>query len=39
LFQAVEVKPAVDFGRLEELMVVVQLPPQDPTQVGKGTGK
>jgi rod shape-determining protein MreC len=38
LFQAVEVQPAVDFGRLEELMVVVQLPAEDPTQSGKLTG-
>jgi rod shape-determining protein MreC len=36
LFQTVEVEPAVDFGRLEELMVVVQSPPQDPTGIRTG---
>jgi rod shape-determining protein MreC len=34
LFQTVEVKPAVDFSRLEEVMVVVQPPPEDPVPMG-----
>jgi rod shape-determining protein MreC len=33
LFQTVEVKPAADFGRLEEVMVVVQPPPEDPARL------
>jgi rod shape-determining protein MreC len=36
LFQTVEVEPAVDFNRLEELMVVVQSPPEDPTRLRTG---
>ncbi|UCE83286.1 MAG: rod shape-determining protein MreC [Deltaproteobacteria bacterium] len=34
LFQTVEVEPAVDFSRLEEVMVVVQPPPEDPVPMG-----
>jgi rod shape-determining protein MreC len=36
LFQRVEVEPAVNFSRLEEVMVVVQKPPEDPARVGSG---
>ncbi len=32
LFQEVEVDPAADFSRLEEVMVVVQTPPEDPAR-------
>ena len=32
LVQEVEVDPAVDFSRLEEVMVVVQTPPEDPAR-------
>jgi rod shape-determining protein MreC len=34
LFQTVEVEPAVDFSGLEEVMVVVQPPPEDPVPMG-----
>jgi rod shape-determining protein MreC len=34
LFQRVEVEPAVNFSRLEEVMVVVQTPPEEPTNKG-----
>ena len=34
LFQRVEVEPAVNFSRLEEIMVVVQPPPEDPALTG-----
>ncbi len=37
LFQSVEVEPAVNFSRLEEVMVVVQTPPKTPG--GEVTGK
>jgi rod shape-determining protein MreC len=33
LFQKVEVEPAADFSRLEEVMVVVQTPPEEPDSV------
>lgn len=33
LFQTVEVKPAADFGRLEEVMIVAQPPPEDPARM------
>ncbi|UCG14460.1 MAG: rod shape-determining protein MreC [Deltaproteobacteria bacterium] len=36
LFQTVEVEPAADFSRLEEVMVVVQPPPEDPARIGSG---
>ncbi len=36
LFQTVEVEPAVDFSRLEEIMVVVQPPPEDPISMDTG---
>ena len=34
LFQRVEVEPAVNFGRLEEVLVVIQSPPEEPAVVG-----
>ena len=34
LFQRVEVDPAVNFGRLEEVLVVIQSPPEEPAMVG-----
>jgi rod shape-determining protein MreC len=34
LFQRVEVEPAVDFSRLEEVMVVKQAPPKKPALGG-----
>jgi len=34
LFQRVEVKPAVNFSRLEEVLVVIQPPPEKPAMVG-----
>jgi rod shape-determining protein MreC len=34
LFQRVEVEPAVNFGRLEEVLVVIQSPPQEPAMAG-----
>jgi rod shape-determining protein MreC len=34
LFQRVEVKPAVNFGRLEEVLVVIQSPPEEPAMAG-----
>ena len=34
IFQRVEVEPAVNFGRLEEVLVVVQSPPEEPAMVG-----
>jgi rod shape-determining protein MreC len=36
LFQTVEVEPAVDFSQLEEIMVVVQPPPEDPVSMDAG---
>ena len=36
LFQRVEVDPAVNFSRLEEVMVVVQTPPEEPARAGPG---
>ncbi|UCG21122.1 MAG: rod shape-determining protein MreC [Deltaproteobacteria bacterium] len=34
LFQRVEVEPAVNFGRLEEVLVVIQSPPEEPAMAG-----
>jgi len=34
LFQRVEVKPGVNFSRLEEVLVVIQPPPEKPAMVG-----
>jgi rod shape-determining protein MreC len=34
LFQRVEVEPAVNFGRLEEVLVVIQSPPEEPAMTG-----
>lgn len=34
LFQRVEVEPAVNFGRLEEVLVVLQSPPEEPAMAG-----
>jgi rod shape-determining protein MreC len=34
LFQRVEVEPAVNFGRLEEVLVVIQSPPEESAMVG-----
>lgn len=34
LFQRVEVEPAANFSRLEEVMVVIQTPPEKPAMVG-----
>jgi rod shape-determining protein MreC len=34
LFQRVEVEPAADFSRLEEVMVVIQPPPEEPSLKG-----
>jgi rod shape-determining protein MreC len=34
LFQRVEVEPGVNFGRLEEVLVVIQYPPEEPAMVG-----
>jgi rod shape-determining protein MreC len=34
LFQRVEVEPAVNFSRLEEVMVVIQPPPEKPAMAG-----
>ncbi|MDH3557772.1 MAG: rod shape-determining protein MreC, partial [Deltaproteobacteria bacterium] len=34
LFQRVEVKPAANFNRLEEVMVVIQPPPEEPSLTG-----
>ena len=34
LFQRVEVEPAVNFSRLEEVLVVIQPPPEKPAMVG-----
>jgi rod shape-determining protein MreC len=39
LFQSVRVAPAVDFGRLEEVMVVVEPPPEDPSRIIRGDKK
>jgi len=34
LFQRVEVEPAANFSRLEEVMVVIETPPEKPAMVG-----
>ena len=34
LFQRVEVEPAVNFGRWEEVLVVIQSPPEEPAMTG-----
>jgi rod shape-determining protein MreC len=39
LFQRVEVTPAVDFSRLEEVMVAVQPPPEDKARMGTIKGQ
>lgn len=39
LFQSVTVEPAADFDRLEEIMVVLQSPPEDPERTRDGRGR
>jgi rod shape-determining protein MreC len=39
LFQTVEVEPAVDFSRLEEVLVVMQRPPEGPEEPGAKGGR
>jgi rod shape-determining protein MreC len=39
LFQTVEVEPAVDFGKLEEVLVVMQPLPEDPGWIGGHQGR